>query len=257
MVAASLVCGASLVTGGTLEAAGEGLVPIFVDGFDVDADCAWGARVGSTYACPATIHSVQSSLITGRVALSSVFVTALTADRRHLWVSDAPEAAVYQGVYVYRGGSVLPLPPEFEIGTGIDVVGDTLEYDPGTPVNSLTEIVATEEPVVAGVAGIPVPLTVGGAAALGDIQQGEPFEGVLVRLEFVTAGPLLVGDRIELTDGSDGSVLMDDFAWNYGSIAEGTCFASVTGVMDLQSAFDERHILPRGAFDLVVGAGCL
>ena len=229
---------------------------VFADGFELQADCAWNPRPGSTMACETTVEAIQSGIMSGEVRVVFAVVTAISADRKQLWIADHPIAAIYQGVFVYRGPAALALDDSFAAGVAVQIRGYAEEYDAGTPVDTQTEIVATEEPLNLGFWQEPTPL-LAIPQDLAAIAAGEPYEGVLVRVDDVEAGPTLIGNRVELSGGPGNTVQMDDFAYDYGTIVEGTDFACVKGVMELDTAFDERHLLPRSAADFALDAsGC-
>jgi hypothetical protein len=232
---------------------------VLLDGFESGDTCAWSSTIGLEGVCVVQVVAIQNQLVTGHVRLESVVITALTADRKGLWVADEVSAAPYNGIFVYRGGGAAPLPAEFQIGVPVDIEGDIEEFDIAPPGDTLTEIVASIEAVVAGPVGdAPVPYTGEGVATLAAMAAGEPYESVLVRIQNVAVMAVNTGDRVTLRDSASSTIVMDDVAYDYaaGTYPIGTCFESVTGVMTVNVFDDERRILPRAEVDLVIGAGC-
>ncbi len=231
------------------------------DGF---ADCAdFSCQALDACQTDTTVMDVQMGTVTGTVNLSEVVITALSRDRKHLWVADSLTAAAYNGVYVYRGSMAAELGVEFVIGATVDVTGGVSEFDVNPQQgDTLTEIVAYADQggavtFVAAPAGTPTPVTNQTTMTLGSITAGEPYEGVLVQLSNVEVTMLPGNDRLTLTDAS-GSVVADDDIYDYmgATYPVGTCFATVAGVMSINLGDDERRLLPRAATDLVTGGTC-
>ncbi len=216
---------------------------------------------------PTTVANIQGGTVTGAVRLAGVYVTAreLTvagAIGRRLWVADALQGASDNGVLVFFSGTI---DPSIAVGAKVDVQGTVVEFDDTAGGNTLTEL---SGPTVtldsAPGASLPQPVVVT-AAQVGDITSGEPFEGVLVQIAHAKVTMQIAGgfNQVVLTDNAGGTVVMNDDAFGgySGSAtamvpAVGTCFATITGVMDVQTDDDVRTIDPRSAADMVVGTGC-
>jgi len=238
----------------------EGSNDIFVNGFDNGTYCFWTTTSGGDSICVVPVTYIQAEAIRGRVRVENVFITGLTSDRRHLWVSDHLPAWYYEGVYVYRGAGATPLTSEFEVGAIVDIEGDTAEFDDQPPGNTLTELVASEEPTFVGPAGAgPTPYIGASVEIIAALDNGEQFEGVLVRITDVAVSDSAPGDLLTLRDNFVDTVEMDDDSFDYSaaSFPIDTCFASVTGLMTINALTNTRRILPRSASDLALGAACL
>lgn len=236
-------------------------------GLIVAGGAAAGAPAGAIFgngfeALPVvTVFEVQTGLAGGTVQSVGRVVTSRSRDQRHLWIADALAAAPYEGVYVYRGSAADVLPADIAVGTRVDVVGTVSEFDLGMGANpaagdTLTQLdnaaVTFADPAVM----LPVPIGFAGVSPLASIVDGEPWEGVLVRVDHVRVAALLPGNRVEVEDASMARLVLDDDAFAYPPPALGTCYASITGIMHLNIFDDQRRLLPRSAADMAVGDGC-
>lgn len=204
-----------------------------------------------------TVEDVQLGLANGSVFLSNRFVTARSADARHLWIADSASAAAWQGVYVYRGAGAPVLGPDIAIGARVNVVGTLLEFDVGLPPvgNTLTELVDVNITLTA--AALPlVPLGFVGPITLSSITDGEAYEGVLVSVTDVRVVSTATGNRVTVANIFGDTVVLDDDAYVYPPPVIDTCYAKITGVMHLNFLDDERRLLPRGASDMAEGSAC-
>ena len=187
--------------------------------------------------------------------LSDRVVTAISANRLNLWVADIATSTAYRGVFVFRT-STRALGGEFTIGSGVNIIGTGVEFDVAPASgDTLTEIEATTVALAAS-NQTPVPLNVSGVGSLASIVDGEPYEGVLVRVDNVRVTATLSGNRVVVQDNAGATLVLDDDAGSFGSVIVGTCYASVTGVMHLNLFDNERRLLPRSAADLVGGGSC-
>lgn len=205
-----------------------------------------------------TVQDIQQGVATGAVYLPGRVVTAVSADRKNLWIADSAAAALQQGVFVIRGSSAAVLPPEIVVGTHITVFGSAAEFDVGFPPqgDTLTQI----ENHALGVASLstftPAPLQLSTVSQLASIVDGEPYEGVLVRVANLRVLSTASGNRITVGDNIGSTIVLDDDAGSIGLPPVGTCYGSVTGVMHLSVVENERRMLPRGLADAVAGNSC-
>jgi hypothetical protein len=210
----------------------------------------------------ATVEQVQDGTIAdgSLVSLTGVHVIAIddiSDENKGFWVADALQAAAYQGVYVYTRDA---LPVGISVGDTADITGEVQEFDLCSPQpcepegDPLTEINGYEGVVtIHDGTGTPEPLTGVTAATLSDLEDGEPYEGVYVQIE----GPALVTDaqpdfdQLTVTTAS-GTILVEDESYNYSDAQYpvGTCFSSVTGVMDLNVFNNYRRLAPTRVEDL-------
>lgn len=245
-------------TGGT-GCATEDTMALCSDTIDNDGngfvDCA-DFSCSSFCATSATIEMVQTGVSTGTVTLEDVIVVALDNNgttTKGFWVQQAAQAAANQGVLIFTSSTA----PTVTIGQHIDVTGQVIEYDGTVGGDTLTEI---SNPVITVVAGTTTALPLSGISinTLKDITSvGEPYESVLVTLTNLKVTTSAAGDRLTLTDGAN-TIVMDDESFNYAATdyPMNTCFATVTGVMGVNTFDDERRIFPRTAADLVAGTSC-
>jgi len=255
---------ADIVAGGTGCPAAE---TACTDTMDNDAngfaDCMDNSCLGTEPTCAAatTIVMIQTGVVTGGVSLNDVVVTAIdtVGSSQGIWVSDAAQAAVNAGIFVYTGPTA---PAGVTIGALVDVVGNVVEFDATNPAvgDTLTEITQSTVTLAAGTA-TPVPLSGVAITTLADIAApGEPYESVMVRLTNLRVmAEVAPGDRVQLTNGTT-TIVMDDDIFNYaaGAYPTGTCFATLTGIMTVNLFDNERRFLPRSAGDLVTTGGtCL
>jgi len=231
------------------------------DGVDNDADgfidCMDFSCQQNVPACQTntTVAMVQMGTATGTVRLNDVVVTGRDeiGGVRGLWVADSATAAAHNGVFVFTGNSS----PDaaFTVGSLVDVAGNVTEYD-----NQLTEITNATITAAPGGGTAPTPLTGVPAGTLAHLTDGEPYEGVLVRLTNLTVVDNNVGNgRVRVRDGANGELIIDDEAFMYtpGTAfpAEGT-IACLTGLMHWNNTQDERTLVPRNAGDIVATGTC-
>jgi hypothetical protein len=187
-----------------------------------------------------TIYEIQDGTLAlgDEVNVYGVIVTALRDDG--IFVQE-PGGGEYSGVHVFVAG-----PPEVEIGDEVDINGNVSEWV------DLTEIDASNGSVTAtGATGLILAGTLVDAADL-----GEPWEGVLVRIE---GAPLPVVELPEddefVVDAGGTDVVVDDFISSvYDAPATFPDFgidASFTAVQGPLNDYGGSYkIAPRDADDL-------
>lgn len=132
--------------------------------------------------CPTmNIAGIQSGAISGPVVLDA-YIVALDNAGKHLWIADSLDAAVNEGVYVYRGSTATMLDNTFVPGAQVHVSGNVDENNNDANGDTLTEIKNATITVTAAPNGTPTPLDVADVAPLVDPVTGEPYESVLVKL---------------------------------------------------------------------------
>ena len=221
-----------------------------------------------------TIQEIQSdSMPVGTAAnVRGVVVTAIDnygSRKGGIYVQE-PEGGEYSGIFVYLSGTeAADLMP----GDLVDVVGgvkDEFAWQGGgcddgeEETDSLTELSPAEgssisvEKVGDGTIPTPPVLNPWDLSGLAGVAEAEKWEGVPVTFENIramrepegvddddpTLKELLITGPFSL--GSSLTELSD-------SIAEGDCYASVTGIVDW---FFNFKLLPRTPADLVVGDSC-
>ena len=192
--------------------------------------------------------------------LHDVFVTAIASGTmpNKYWVADSLQAAPNGGVLVFSAP-----PSGLMVGQKLPTL-QGIAGPFGTAAQKTIEISnATAGTPVAG--GTVLPISNATAAQVSSLAAGATYAGSLVKLtqlKVKVAGNSF--NQVVLVDNSNTTITMDDDAFfAYGGTSSaptppalGTCFASVTGVMDLQTTDQIRTINPRGTFDLVAGTGC-
>ena len=220
--------------------------------------------VGGGAACRPMVTTIVDAQSAGENAelanLTNVIVTALDTigTSQGYWISDAAQAAVNAGVYVFTGATV---PTGVVVGATVNVAGAVDEFDLGSggapPMgDTITEIVSPVTTVVS-TGATPLPLTAT-AADIADIgATGEPYEGVLVRVANLKVTNINAGaGKVELTDNAGGKVIMDDDVFDWPDQVLNTCYANVTGVMGVQIFDNLRTLNPRSAADFAAAGTC-
>lgn len=208
----------------------------------------------------ATVEEVQTQAVTGPVTLENVIVSAVSFNKKSVWVQDALAAGPNQGVLVFNGVAV---DANIEVGAVVNVSGDAGEYT-GSPAGSLTagdggitEIFSPSITFVSAPAGAPVPVT-SDIATLVDTVDGEPYEGVLVTLENVAVtDKVLDGAFVTLELSAGGAtILAHDSIYRHTAGAVGDCYASITGIFTTNTFDDVLSFLPVSADTIVDGGTC-
>jgi hypothetical protein len=191
----------------------------------------------------------------GPVILNDVFVTAVAPTG--FWIADALQAAANGGVFVFTNATA----PAADVVVGAKL--PTVQGISGTFGTKTEKIVQITIPTVAtAVAGGTVlPITTATATQLSSLVDGRPFANSLAQL---TSLRVTIVDaatkRVTLKDKGGALITMDDsiFTDYTGAVtAVGTCYASVTGIMDLQTNDQVRSINPRSVVDLdATGTDC-
>jgi hypothetical protein len=241
-----------------IETSGTGCPPpesVCDDGIDNDGngftDCA-DFSCQPTVACAgqptnATIADVQVGDATGRVILEEVYVTALTFNRRNLWVQQSLTSAPNEGIYVFRGASASQLDAtEYAPGTKVRVVGTVQESNNDNTGTTLTQLGAGPELTrLEDATAAPTPVTGQAASSLVVEATGEPYESVLVTLTNVkisvagTNASFYVG---ELDQGGT-KFFSDDDVYRLTDPVD-TCYASITGIWTYSVFSNTYGLLP-------------
>ncbi|MBC7973482.1 MAG: hypothetical protein H7138_00750 [Myxococcales bacterium] len=185
----------------------------------------------------------------GPVILNDVFVTAVTPTG--FWIADALQAASNGGTFVFT--SATPPAADVVIGAKLPTV-QGISGTFGTKTEKLVQIsIPTAATAVAGGAVLPF---VSNATTLSSLVDGRPFAGSLVQVSNVKVTAIdATNKRVTLRENVGGATItMDDniFVDYTGAVpAVDTCYATVTGIMDLQTNDQVRLLNPRFAADLV------
>jgi hypothetical protein len=179
-----------------------------------------------------------------------------------VWLADSLQAAPRSGILIFQLKPPAVDATTSPIGTKVDVTGTVTEFTLTAGNTTETEFDLANVTLNAAATTAPVPLEVdaGTAAAL---DTGEDYEGVLVTINNVKVVSIdATTDSLVLVDNNNHTITMDDDAFdNFNGTdkaappAVGTCFASVTGLMDIQTKVNVRTINPRSNADLVTDGG--
>lgn len=203
---------------------------------------------------PSNQHFVQDG---DEVVLTSKVVTAVDkfgSRTGSFWISE-PNGGAWSGVQVYNTDTTSAWWGQLQVGDLVTVHGRKMEYsylDPDTnePLfdDPLTEI--TEASVTRLGAGTPLSPTEIAASDLNSVENGEKWEGVLVRLTNVRVSTIRERDgRLEVN--LFGSTKAQDDLVDLTSVNEGVCLSRLTGVV---TYFFDFYLLPRSAADIEVAA---
>lgn len=234
----------------------------FSDCKDFSCQAGPGAWLGATCATTDAMCGCSTNLATGTsvnkvdtgtvgpVLLHDVFVTAVTATG--VWVADALQAGVSGGVFVFT--NAMPA-ADVVVGAKLPTV-QGIAGPFGTKTEKLNQItIATLSTPVAGGQVLPVVAT---AATLSSLVDGRPYAGSLAQIANARVAAVdAATNRVTLKDAT-GTITMDDniFTSYMGAVPTvGTCYLSVTGIMDLQTNDQVRLINPRNADDFVATGG--
>jgi len=203
-----------------------------------------------------------------RVRLEDVLITGLSYNKKRYWLQDPGPSAVNKGIYVFRPSSADPLDEDvYTIGATVTLVGNVDQLYSGCAENPLTELtfVEPENAPTGGGAG-PTPIADVDLATLASDTAGEPYEGVLVKIQKVTVKKIDQNESFNLeftvTNGTTDLVVDDDI-FRYVAVAEGQCL-NITGIMHYNT-FDESQdgglaphitILPRKLSEVSTTTGC-
>lgn len=266
--------GAALCTDG-MDNDGNG----FADCLDLGCEAGSGAYLGTSCAptdamcgCSAnltagsSVNKVDTTATTasiGAVILNNVFVTAVGT--KGFWVADSLTAAQNGGTFVFED-----VAPTVTVGQRLATVqGVAGPFNPSkVAAATATKVVELTTPTVgtasAGGAATPLAST---ATVAADLVNGAPFAGSMLRLTNLKVKALGMFNQVTLVDNNNVTITMGDGAFaGYGTSpvvlpAVGTCYTSLTGVMDLTTTdapnvIEARTINPRSAADMPIGAGC-
>ncbi len=207
----------------------------------------------------ASVSTANGETTNTPLILRNVVVTALAGPGGY-WVADAAAGAANHGIFVFGSSSGLTVNENLATVQGI---AGLFSRSTAAGAQKVSEVSNATAAAGTGTS-VATPLTGQTAATLTNLATGKQFAGVLVQLNNikVTALPTVANhNQATVTDGTT-TFTMDDGAFlGYGSGASvpttTTCYKTLTGVMDLQTADQIRTINPRSALDmLAVGGNC-
>lgn len=203
-----------------------------------------GADASTGVAEDDTIYAIQNGTIaTGvDVEVRGVIVTGVAGSA---FFAEEPGGGEFSGVLVFVGAA-----PAVAVGDEVDITGTTEEF------NELTEINATLGMVTpTGVTGLDLTPDLVTEANL-NAMSGEPWEGVLVRIEGAPLSVVNVPgfDEFDVSDGGPDLARVDNFLYNafdfpvvFPGLEVGASFTAVQGPLNF--SFGEYKIAPRDQTD--------
>ncbi|MGE3547495.1 MAG: hypothetical protein AB7L28_26455, partial [Kofleriaceae bacterium] len=240
-----------IVMGGTACPPPEASQSVCADEIDNDGngynDCNDNGCIVADEACRAntTIAELQASTPMGGIKLGGVVVTAVSKNKKNMWVQTDMAAAANNGVYIYGPGIDLD---GFAVGSRVDIIGTVEEFNDSDGTETLTEVKALAVTAADG-SGTVTPVTGQTVMTLSDPVTGEPYEGVLVTLNNVEVmvigttgsggtfgvGSLKQGNKMFKTDD-------DIFLIPMGELSK--CYESITGIWTYMPYDNQYGFLP-------------
>ncbi|MFN0251336.1 MAG: hypothetical protein ACKV2T_30960 [Kofleriaceae bacterium] len=221
--------------------------------------------VGSGAGCNPMAESISAlqtaTTVPEFVRLTDVFVTAVANNKKNFWVSTSATAAVNEGVQVLRcSGSTgcnqtAELPAEVVVGRKVTVLGAGEEFagtdNMGASVTqvSIPNVTASADAVVTVTPATPPTIEMLTAAAT-----GEPYEGVLVRLQNVKLTALGTSSNSYTSTLSVGGQTFDadDDIYRF-TAGLNTCYSSMIGIWTYNPFIDKYTFQPRANGAMVDG----
>nr|HEX4315432.1 hypothetical protein [Kofleriaceae bacterium] len=235
----------------------------------LDPDNCDHATNGATCGCSTNLAAAGgiNSIDTGTTAtfapviLNNVIVTAVS--NTGFWVADAKAGVQNGGLFVFTSTA-----PAVTVGETLTTLqGLAEDFGRGSGSGDLKELEFEDATIgSAGATVTPTPLSGGTLATIIGLQSGVPFTGTLVQfanVKVTTAPTSANHNQATMSDGTTTFTMDDEAFFGYGAgsgtanVPVGTCFKTLTGVMDLDT-FDPqlRTINPRGSDDMVSGGTC-
>ena len=229
------------------------------DGIDNDgngfSDCMDNGCVVGDSACRAqtTINALQTgaTLPTGAIELSDVVVTAISFNKKNLWVSSTAVGAANEGIYIFRGSNAAVLPANVVIGAHVRVIGTAVENNNDMNGTTLTEVNGLDVSFLAAPTVQPTPVAGQTVASLLAAGTGEPYESVLVTLTNVKVTSLGsmatfgVGNATQKAGATLTTFTHDDDIYRFVTADNGVCYATITGIWTYDVFNNVYYFLPR------------
>jgi hypothetical protein len=183
---------------------------------------------GCTAQTVATIADVQSGTATGSVVINDVFVTAISFNKKSLWVASSLTAGPNVGLFAFSNGAELDT--SVVVGAKVQLLGTAVEFNDDAMGGTLTELTSPAVVVSADAPGTLVPVTNQTVAQLLDPTTAPMFESVLVTLTNVNLTALGNG-----TNGFIGTAVQNGTSFKFGTevlrpaVTDLKCYATITG----------------------------
>ncbi|MGE0551578.1 MAG: hypothetical protein AB7O24_25140 [Kofleriaceae bacterium] len=239
-----------IVMGGTACPPPEASPAVCADAIDNDGngfnDCKDNGCIVGDETCRSTttIGDLQATTPEGGVKVESVVVTAISKNKKNMWVQTDMAAGPNQGVYVFGPGMDL----EFAVGSRVDIIGTVEEFNDSMGTETLTEIKALAITQAEGT-GTVTPVTNQTVMSLSDPSTGEPYEGVLVTLsnvEVMVIGTTGNGGTFGVGSLKQGTKMFktddDIFLLPMGELSK--CYGTITGIWTYMPYDNQYGFLP-------------
>ncbi len=207
---------------------------------DDGSESSTGEQIGNT------IYEIQDGTLPEGTPVEVYGVIVTGIGLTGIFVQE-PAGGEYSGAFVFSGMGG-PDWSDAQIGDSIDITGEVSEYF------DFTQIRITDGTYVNNGADTPLEPELVDIATVGDPVDGEPWEGVLVRIEGgLSVTGISMFDEITVADSGD-SVLVDNFCYEivnggeFDGLEVGSEFSAIQGPVNF--FFDEFRISPRSADDL-------
>ncbi len=205
-----------------------------------------GGGTGCSVLSTATIAQVQAGTVSGSVQVNDVFVTAVSKDKKNIFVSTTLNAASGEGLYVRGPGANLPA--TIVSGAKVSILGTVTEFNNDATGDTLTQLTNAAITLVAAPTTQPVPVTNQLVATLNVPATGEAYESVLVTLTNVKV--VTVGGTAGVSDVAQfpGNVPFkaDDDMYLFVAGDANACYASITGIWNYNAFGNTYVFLPLG-----------
>lgn len=206
---------------------------------------------------PTTIADIQRGNVSvgSQVEITGAVVTTPVEDKTsgsgntyEIFFVQDPAGGEYSGIFVYVPGSAGTFSDTVSQGSEVTIDATYTEYASSSDTSGYTlselEVEGPNDITVTGTGTIPDPMVVD-AATLGDLTNGEPYEGVLVEVDDVT---------VTTATNSYGEWQVDDAVWvddafEHVDASVGDSYSRIIG--PLYYGYGKFMIEPRDANDLV------
>ena len=183
------------------------------------------------------------------VEVDNVFVTAISTDKKNVWVAASKTAAADGGLDVFNGSGTLDA--SVVVGAKVTITGKLQAYNNDSQGETLPELDALGFTVASGSPGTIVPLVGQHASALNVSATGRPYVGTVVTIanvKIMTAPDPNNHNNATLTETVTGTATQFEALADAHVLtgAAGTCYATMTGVWTYDVYNDKYAFEPTG-----------
>ncbi|WP_428264605.1 hypothetical protein [Haliangium sp.] len=224
---------------------------------DGHADCFDLECQDAVAECALTVIDVQNDTYgEGQwVKIKGAVVAAVESDRKDLYIQDLGVTDDHNGLYVFRGAQG-ELDAQIVVGARVDVFGRVGRYFGSTNLDNVVEVSFA----AAGDPNDVVVRTDVDAFALRAASTASPYEGVVVEFQNLPVFNAAYDNFGRFSVGSAGMELVidpDQIDADFDpTVTASDCFATVRGIVVLNTFDDYYMLAPRSADDLVTGGTC-